>query len=248
MKALAKFLPALAATCFAFSSYSRAQLVTYETVSQYAGTSNYSLSSNPTAYSLSNTAGETFTGIVGIQSLTYAFFGSPGADTTLSAKFAAWNGNTSAGGSLNPLNYVTVQDFGTFTVNQFTGVDQNGWTHITNTNGTFNSFEQTFDFGTELSLNATSTYAMLITNQTGSTTNFGIGYAFDSFDSGSAGIGLGSPIQDYTFSQIVVEPAPPVPESSTVASILAALFVAGIVTYRIRQRRQQLAPVAVVAI
>jgi hypothetical protein len=86
----------------------------------------------------------------------------------------------------------------------------------------------------------------LISNTSGSTTPFGIGYSADSFAFGDAGIGLGSPIQDYTFSQFVIVTTAPVPESNTVAALIAAALVAGLVGFRLRQRRQQqlaLAPV-----
>lgn len=253
MKTHTKIL-VLAATCFAFLSISRAQIVTYQTVSNYSGTSNYSIASDPTPLQQSNTAGQTFTNLYGISSLTYNFFGAPGVNTTLTAVFAKWN----SGDQADPTNYSVVHNFGTFTVNQYTGVNQNGWSQITNGNGTFNTFAQQFSFSnlaedvnvltTWFETSPTATYALLLTNTTGSTTPFGLGFAANSFSYGAARVGVDSGSQDYTFSQIAVVTTNPVPESSTVAAILGCLLVAALVVFRIRQQRQlALAPVPTAA-
>lgn len=249
MKTSSKLLSVFAAGAFAFAVPMVAQIQTYETVSNYSGTSNYSLTSG-------GRAGQTFSNIYAIQSLTYNFFGAPGVDTTLSATFAQWNGAGGFAGAFNANNYTTIHNFGTFTVNQFVSPNSNGWTQITNTNGTFNTFAVTFDFTnlaadseTETAFfetNPSTVYALILHNATGSTTPFGLGFANDTFAFGEAGIGLGSFSQDYTFSQISVA-TNAIPESSTIASLIAVGLVAGLVTFRIRQRRQPL-PAAAVSI
>jgi len=246
MKIHTKF-PAIAAICLALAPLIHAQVQTYQTVSNYAGTSNFSVPSDPIAYQSDNTAGETFTNLYGISSLTYNFFGSPAANTTLSAEFAVWNGS---GDNFDPANYVVVHDFGTFTVNQFVAPNANGWTTLTNGHGSFNTFAQQFDFSnlaedsnpltSYFETSPSATYALLVTNTTGTTTNFGIGFSGNSFSFGTALIGVGSVTQDYTFSQIAVVTTDPVPESSTIASVLALVLVAGLVIFRLRQRKQQL--------
>lgn len=233
-----------AAVCFVFGSLAHAQLVTYQTVSDYSGSSQYSLPAG-------KKAGQTFSNILAISSLTYNFFNSGSSSaTSLTATFAKWNGTGGFTGFTQASRYTTIQDFGTFTVPAFTGVNQNGWTSLTNTHGTYNTFQQTFNFGSLYLTDPDSIYALLLSNESASTTSIGIGFSADSFEFGDAAVGLGSLTQDYTFAQIVVIPndgehsipITPVPETSTVVLLSCAALVGLLVAVRLRQRRQ-LAPV-----
>jgi len=119
------------------------------------------------------------------------------------------------------------------------------------THQTFSNYSYTFDF-TSISdslINATygyltdstKSYALMLTNTTGSSTNLGLGLNdSDTFAYGYKGtVGSG---EDWVFSQIVVAPGNqdlvPVPESSTVASLVVGAMVFGLVGYRMNQRRR----------
>lgn len=261
MKLPPTFRLLLAASSIAFAVSAHAQLQTYETISNYSGSSQQSILNN-------RSVGQVFTELLGIQSLTYNFFNNGASTaTTLSAVFAEWNGSSTPGTSGISTTvfgrYDVLVDFGEFEVNAFQGVNQNRWTTLHNDFGSYNTFEYTFDFSTLLEsvggvymLNPTKTYAMILSNSSGATTSFGVGFVSKpeeeeilptSFTNGYAGIGLNSFSSDYTFSQISVIPSSAVPESSTVAAFLGAALVGGLVTFRLRQRRQQLAPVAIAA-
>lgn len=217
MKTPAKFLLLLAAISFAFVSRSQAQLIT-ETLSSWAGnTVNF----QPTASE--GTLGQTFTGLTKINSLTYAFVSNLANPTTgnLSYKFGEWNGSTFTNTLINttPL---------TVSGSNFTTSLPGGYANVTD--GQFNLSSYVLD--------PSKTYALLFTSSVNQ--NFGLGWiggnvfqygkAYD-----SAG-NLGASV-DYAFAYISVE-VPPVPESSTVAAIIGATLVAGLVGFRLRQRRQ----------
>jgi hypothetical protein len=224
MKPFAKILCVSTAALLACLNSAKAQLVTYETISAYDGSS---ITGFGTLVS-NSTRGETFTNIEAISSLTYNFFkaGTNSTSASFSAVFSEWNAGNST--------WSTLQNFGSFTVPASTS-----WGSLTNTNGTFATFAQTFSFGSLLITDPTKTYALLLTNTTGTNTNFGIGTVFDSFTYGSTAVIDGG--NDYTFSQIVVVPGGntvPVPEPATIASLFAATFVVGLVSFRVRQRRQ----------
>lgn len=230
MKTLHKLLLLAAASCGALVSSSRAQLVTYETVSSYNGSGLAGFGSGTARF-------ETFTNIEAISSLTYNFFKSGVSSTTstFNATFSEWTG----------ASWSTVQNFGSFVV-----PDSSSWSSLTNGNGTFATHAQTFNFGTLLVTDPLKTYGLILTN-TGAATNFGIGVVSNAFAYGSTGIFETN--DDYTFSQIVVVPGgnfvpvTPVPEPATVASMLGATLVAGLVGLRVRQRRQ-LAPLGAVTV
>jgi hypothetical protein len=103
--------------------------------------------------------------------------------------------------------------------------------------------DQTYGYLT----NATSTYALMITDLNGGT-NLALGSNYANPFVYGAAYPFGG---DFVFSQIIVAPGDqaivPIPEASTVASMLGATFVAALVGFRLHQRRQfALAPVAVV--
>lgn len=252
MKLFSPLLALGVATSLAFVAVGRAQIQTYETISSYSGSSQWSILNN-------RAAGELFTEVLGIQSLTYNFFNNGSSSATqLSAKFAEWNGTGTPNfnGSITTVNsrFTTLVDFGTFTVPQFTGGAEDGWESYTNDFGTFDTFEKKFDFeflpeavNGIFALDGSKTYALIISNTSGATTSFGIGLVAkpedeeilpNTFVNGYAGIGNNSFGTDYTFSQIAIIPTSAVPESSTVAALLGCGLVAALVGYRIRQRRQ----------
>lgn len=237
MKRTARLLTFFAATSLALVSSARAQLVTYETQTGYSG-------SALTFSSFGGVVGQTFTNVSAVASMTYNFFAGSGNGnvsnaTSLSAVFGEWNGSSFVGG--------TSVSFGTISVPAST---DNSWTNnLSITNGAYRNFSYAFDL-TTLSgplINATygyltdssKTYALILTDQTGST-NLALGGNF----SGAFAYGAAYPLggaTDMVFSQIVVapgnQPLVPVPEASTVASLATAALVAGLVIFRQRQRR-----------
>lgn len=248
MKTPAKFLSLFAATCFAFASYVHGQLVTYQTIQPDVGpplVTGYSGSVDTFNGTTRSTQGEVFSNVLQIDSMTYNLFttGSPSA-SLLSAEFGEWDTGTGAFvGSTLTWNSILVPDVGS-------------WGTVNVGGHNYTTYELDFDItgtnGGAYFTNPNLTYALLISQVTPGNLNYGIGksdlqsdfaYGYGIFD----GLGGVSSIgTDFVFSQIVVEPNPVIPEASTVASILAALFVAGLVGLRLRQRRlQQLAPVPV---
>ena len=221
MKTPAKLLLTFAATCFALFGTARAQLQTYttETLSSWVGnTVNFQPSISE------GTLGETFSGVGQITSLTYAFVSSSPtpASGTLSYTFGQWNGS----------NITSTLSFGSLTVNSANFTTPLAGSFVNVTDGSFNF--------SAYSLDPTKSYALLLTSATNQ--SFGLGwiggntYAYGkSFDSaGNFGTNV-----DYAFAYISVEVPPTyVPESSTIASLLAAALVAGLVGYRVYQRRK----------
>lgn len=246
MKTPAKLLSLFAATCFALAPLSRAQLQTYETQTGYGG-------SVGTFTSLGGSVGETFTNVSSVASLTYNFFagagnGNTSTATQLSAVFGQWNGSSFVNG--------TTINFGTITVPASTDVSWNS--HLSITGASFSNYSYTFDLTSISSnlinsqygylTNSSSTYMLLLTDQTGNT-NLGLGLNFSNPFAYGAAYPLGGNT-DYVFSQIVVAPGSqqlvPTPEASTIVSVLAIGFVVALVGFRLRQRRQlALVPVAV---
>lgn len=236
MKAITKYLSIFAATSIAFVGSAFAQLVTYETQSTYQG--------SVFTFSASSSQGQTFTNVSAVASMTYNIFagsGYSGASGSFSAVFGEWTGSAFVGG--------TTVDFGTINVPAVGP----GWTTLTNSFSTYNTYEVTFDLTTLSSTysslihetygyltSASNTYALMLTDLTGTNTGLGLGLTnTNSFAYGATSFGF----NDWTFDQIVVAPGSqvlvPVPEAGTVASIIGGVFVAGLMGLRLRQKRRQ---------
>jgi hypothetical protein len=217
-----------------------AQLQTYDTRPPYAGSA--------ITFGATSTMGETFTNVSAVKSMTYNFFNGSGgnsADTSLSAVFGQWNGSSFVNG--------TTVSFGTISV---PASNSGQWSAtLANNGGSFPNFAYTFDLTSLTSnlidstygylTNPNSTYALMLTNLTGSVTGLALGLTNgDAFAYGTSSLG----VNDWTFAQIVVAPGSqqlsPIPESSTVAGIVGAIFIAGLVVLRLRQRNE-LAPVSI---
>lgn len=242
-------LLAMLGTCLATSF---GQVQTYETQTGYLGSvSTFGASGS------SQTRGQVFTDVSSVASLTYNFFvgsATTSTETTLTATFGRWNSGT------NSFYAGTTVSFGTITVPPSDGagwtnalVDYDGVNH-----GSYLNYSQTFDFAALASPLVDSTYgyltdpnyeyALMLTNTTGVVTNLGLGLSND--DIFSHGYAKGSSDYDYVFSTISITPGdvsiPSIPESSTVAAMIAVAFVAGLAGFRLRQRRQ-LVPASVSA-
>lgn len=245
MNSFAKSGLFIAASALALASVGRAQLQTFETQSAYQGS---------TFTFTGGTLGQTFFNVSAVKSMTYNFFsGSGGATlaTDLTATFGEWNGSGFVSG--------TTVSFGTITV----PASSSGWTTLTNSFGTFNTYAYEFDLTTINSAfindtfgyltDSSKTYALMLTDTTGGSNNLALGLTnTNAFAFGATNFGF----NDWTFAQIVVAPGNqqlvPVPESSTVAAVGSAALVAGLVGFRLRQRRtalqaQALAPEAAAA-
>lgn len=232
MKTSRLFL-AFAATCLALASAARAQLQSFSTHTNYNNSTNAFADFSGTLY-------QTFTNVSAVHSMTFNFFTSSSTSgSTFSATFGEWNGSSFVSGTTVSFSNFSVTASGTWGAPQSIG----------NFNGI--SFTQSFDFtllgGSQIHptygyvTDASKTYAMVLTDQGGSTSislgvnNFGGG---STFPFGATNTGSG----DYVFSQISVVPGLVViPEASTVAAIAGAVLVAGLVIVRTRQRRQLVA-------
>lgn len=244
MKKLLNFRMLFAATSVAFASLCHAQIITYSTDTQH----NYGGSVATISPDLGSSAGEKFTNISAMTSMTYNFFagsanGNVSALTNLTATFGEWNGSGFVSG--------TTVDFDPFTVQASTDAS---WSEtLSITGAAFRNFSYTFDFTTLDSnlvdglygyvTNPAKTYALILTNTSGATNlALGVNYS-DPFAYGGA---FGTTGPDFVFSQISVVPGTQTitPEPGTVAGILGCLFVAGLVGFRLYQQRQTgLAPV-----
>lgn len=229
MRALAKSALCLAATALAFPALSHAQLVTYETVSKETG-SVYTL--NP-----ETTLTQTFTNVWTVDTLVYRFtYSSTGGDAIdFTAYFGEWNTSTNTLDSV--LGSWTLSVPATSSFQAYSNVVNN---HTYNYNG--------YDAGLSLasfSLDPSKTYGILLANETGNPTNTGLqaivaanpftyGYGVATTDFGG-GFSNTTTFPDWGFYQITVTPAP---EASTTAAIIGITFVAGLVGFRIRQRRR----------
>lgn len=231
MKTLARFLLVSLAVCAGTRGF--AQLQSFSTHAGYNNSTNAFADFGGSLY-------QTFTNVSAVHSMTFNFFTSSGTvGSTFSATFGEWTGSAFQAG--------TTVTFSNFTVSPSTswGAPQS----IGNFNGI--SFTQSFNFTSLASplidshygyvTDSTKTYAMLLTDQGGSTTlslgvnnsNSGNPFAYGTTNTGSG---------DYVFSQIRVlpgdQPLVPVPEPSTYAAVAGSVFVAGLVFLRTRQRRQ----------
>ena len=238
MNTSAKTISLLAASLLAFATSAKAQLQTYETVSAWTG-SNFTFSAGATQ-------GQTFTNLYAVKSMTYNFFTTGvAAATNLTAVFGQWNGSGFISG--------TTVSFGTITIPASNG---GSWSTLNTPYGLANNVQTfaytldlaTLSFSTISSINGyitnpANTYALMLTN-TGGNSNLGLGLTNSNvFAYGATQFGF----NDWAFSQLVVSPTPTIPESSTVASVATGLLVAGLVGYRIRQRRNSAAAVAPLA-
>jgi len=160
------------------------------------------------------------------------------ATGSLSYTFGQWNGST----------FTSVLGTGAITISS-----SDFSTSLVRGANTYYADLVTFDSSNNLDLSQftltpSNTYALLFTSTVDQ--GFGLGTVpgnkFNygaSYDSAGA---LGASA-DYAFSYISVDVPPTyVPESSTIASLLAVALVAGLMGYRVYQRRKQpLVPVAV---
>jgi hypothetical protein len=233
MKTFARILSLSAALFVAFATTAKAQLTTFETISSWTG-SVYTFTAN-------RVYAQTFSNVLQVESMTYRFASASNsaAALNLSASFVEWNNTSNVSTAIGSV----VQNVGSITVPA-----TSTWSYDSDLNVYY------FDYTITLSqvTNPSLTYALVLTSTTSST----IGLSFsndDSFALGdnvrqtNAGGALTNLGTDWGFSQLVVEPAP-TPESGTVAAIAGALLVAGLVGFRLRQRRQPaLAPVVAAA-
>lgn len=236
----------IAAISIAFVSSSLAQLVTYTTQPAYQG--------SVVTFAGGGTLGQTFTDVYAVAYMTFNFFAGTGSGgtvnttTDLVATFGQWNGSGFVAG--------TTVDFGTISI-----PPSSAWTaSLSNGQGTFPTYQVTFDLTDALvnspvadsvlaspvssssildpvwgySTDPSYTYALMLTNS-GGASNLGLGLTnFDAFQYGATNFNF----NDWTFAQIAVATTNPVPEASTVAAMIGAAFIAGLVGLRIRQRRQ----------
>jgi hypothetical protein len=255
MKLSRKF-PLLCAIGFLSIASAKAQLQTFDTRPNYLGSTF--------TFTAGQSQGEVFNQVYSVASLTYNFFAGSGGGgitpgDTLSAKFGQWDGSAFVAG--------TVVDFGTFLV---PASSNPSWITIPGANsGNYPTFQATFDLtGTSTNnvLNSTlidmvssdvllddtfgyvttygTNYALMLTATSGNNLALGLTNT-NAFGGGATNYGF----NDWVFANISVSTAPvPVPESSTIAALIAAAFVAGLVALRLRQRRQLVAvPVSAAA-
>ncbi len=249
MKTKAKSLLCFAATCFAFVGALQAQVLTnYQTVQPEAGppaVSGYSGSVSSFNGTTRAAQGEIFTNVIAIDSMTYNLFttGSPLA-THLTATFGQWDT------TLNAFTGSTL-DLGTFLVPTI-----GGWDSISiGGDDPISTFAITLDItaangGNLYTTNQNLSYAVMLTQVEGygvsGSRGFGVGKTDGETDFlyGKGGLvsntgAYSNAGADYTFSQIAITPyVAPTPESGTVAAIAGAVLVAGLVGFRLRQRRQ----------
>lgn len=261
MKTSTKLLCLVAATSLAFGSVARAQIVTsFQSQSGYTG--------NTDTFASSNSKEQVFTGVSAVTQMTFNFFagsanGYTTSETILNAVFGEWNDATASFVSGTTVSFNDLHIAGTNNSSVWSPtlsyVDSNNQTHVT---GSYANASLTLDF-TSLTSNlinetygyltdASKTYAVMLTYVDGDTNlalgqntsgSFTYGYAYTS------GVYSQYLPNDYVFSSISVVPGSyqlvPTPEPATIASIAAAVLVAGLVSLRLRQRRQlALAPVA----
>lgn len=250
MSARTKFASLISVGFLTFALPLSAQLITYQTQTDYSG----SVSTFGTSGS-SKTRGQIFTDVSAVKSMTYNFFAGSGfgnlaSTTSLSAVFGEWNTGT------NSFVSGTEVSFGMIVI---PASGSAGWSStLALTGDAFANYSHTFNLaGLSSSLvhstygyltDSAKSYALMLTNVTGSFTNLGLGLSND--DLFGYGYARGQSDYDYVFSQIVVAPGSqtlvPIPETGTVVSLAALVLVAGLAVLRVRQRRLQ-APVAVSA-
>jgi len=232
-----KALATLAAILIASVSPVHSQIVTASTLPDWSG--------SLITFSAGQKMGQTFTGVIAVQSMTYTFLTAAASNSAagqLTATFGEWNGGSFVG-TPTSVSTITVPASAT-------------WESSLTVNSTnYKTFDAPIDlsFTLHANLNPTLTYALMLTSETN--TGFGLGIISNGSDEFTYGYGFPWGNQftgaDWTFTQIGVVPEgnelPTIPESSTVAALLGAALVGGLVTFRLRQRRQQLAPVATAA-
>ncbi len=251
---VALLLAAIVGFC-GISSKASAQLVTYETISDWAG-GVYTLNGN-VGYS------QTFSQITAIESLTYRFAASAYSTlpVTLDYYFTEWNATTNRAVGAAPIME------GTFILPSSGNAMSSEWTFqsLGGLGGGVLTYDWQFNMG--LTTDPTKSYAMVLrtatnTNSVGLATasysnaesdGFTLGGAYSTYGvtdysnllNTSAGPALGASFNDWGFSQIVVAPyVTPVPEPRTTAAIIAAIFVCAMVLRRkLKERQAALVPV-----
>jgi hypothetical protein len=240
----------IAALFVAFVGSAQAQLQTYETVSTWEG-SGFTFSASGT----NATRGQVFSDVSAVKSMTYNFFTSGVASaTSLTATFGEWNTGSNAFVS------GTTVSFGTISIPASTS---GSWVPLATAYGVENevsTFAYNFDLATLSGAlinetfgyltDSSKSYALMLTNVTGSNTNLSLGLSND--DVFAFGFAKGFSDNDWAFAQIIVAPGNqtlvPIPESGTIAAFATGLLVLGMVGYRVRQRRTAVAaPVAITA-
>jgi hypothetical protein len=229
----------LAFAAFAITPFSHGQLVTMTNIDSYAGFQG-SLAQFATSGSLASRY-QTFSNVSAVTSMTLNFFtSSTTTGSTFSATFGQWNGSAFVGPTSTFANFVVP--------------GSNAWPNQTIDQFSGPTFQKTLDLTSLVGANATygyltdytKTYAMVLTNIGGGT---GISLGVNETNPFSFGQASNGSSNDYVFAQMVVyegnQPLVATPEASTVASIVGAALVAGLVFLRMRQRRLAPVPVAV---
>lgn len=221
-----------------------AQLTTFSTIPDYTGSD------------ISGGAGkaytQTFTHVLGVQSMTYRFVRTAGASATnVTWYFAEWDTANNRATTLLDTNILSVPGVSSFTTYQYTDpidgpIDYLGYDYQLTLNAT--------------GLNATKTYALVLQNSS-SNVKLQLIDGADNFPWGAAytatGISSFANLQsisstayapvgtDWGFSQIVVDLAP-VPEPATAAAGIGAVLILGLVILRQYRRRQEQAALALI--
>jgi hypothetical protein len=241
MRTFLRPIPVLALALFGLLATAHAQLQTFDTRPNYAG--------SVITFGDNDTLGQTFSNVSAVKSMTYNFFAGSGGvtgSTTVTAVFGQWNGSSFVNGTTVSFNSIVIPPNG------------GGWSpSLTNGPGgnTYSNYSFTFDLASLSSglidstygylTNPNNTYAMMLSNS-GLATGLALGLTNNNAFVYGAADGFGT--KDWTFAQLVVAPGSQsltsTPEPRTWAAIIGAIFVAGMVFVRSRQR-QQLAFVAV---
>jgi hypothetical protein len=242
-----KNLSAAVVTLAALVGSASAQLQTFETQSAYRG--------SVITFIPGDTRGEIFSNVSAVKSMTYNFFVGAGASgvsisSNFEATFGEWDSTNEA--------FVAGTTVAFSTIN-VPASDSGNWTTLTNGSGSYSTFAQAFDLSTLSSelisptfgylTSSSKSYAMMLTLNGSVAPNLGLGQSNN--NAFAFGISSDNPLRDWTFSQIVVAPGDqqlvPVPESSTVALAATGALVAGLVGFRVRQRRRAAAAMPVAA-
>jgi hypothetical protein len=242
-----KNLSAAVVTLAALVGSASAQLQTFETQSAYRG--------SVITFIPGDTRGEIFSNVSAVKSMTYNFFVGAGASgvsssSNFEATFGEWDSTNEA--------FVAGTTVAFSTIN-VPASDSGNWTTLTNGSGSYSTFAQAFDLSTLSSelisptfgylTSSSKSYAMMLTLNGSVAPNLGLGQSNN--NAFAFGISSDNPLRDWTFSQIVVAPGDqqlvPVPESSTVALAATGALVAGLIGFRVRQRRRAAAAMPVAA-
>jgi hypothetical protein len=249
MKIYSKYLGLFAATCLAFVGVARAQFVTISD-----DTNNWSgsvIAFNGTGQN-DQAEGEGITGVTALEAVTYTFMSTSAGSATggsLAATLVQWNGS----------NYTLVQSLGTVSIPA-----PDTWSGSLTANSiTAVTYQQSFDlsFTNTTPLIAADTYVVLLTNTGAGSLSFGLGldtlgasgpgtqYLAGGSEQKGNGLATGAG-GDWTFSDVTLLPSGntiPTPEPATVAAIMGAILVAGLVLFRLRQRQGTQAAFATIA-